>query len=350
MKNKRKKIIADGLLFAAILGLTAYAVFRGEDLGAVREAIRDADGRWLIPAAGCVLVFIGGESVILRLLLRSDGIRLPLGRCFLVSSAGFFFSAVTPSAGGGQPMQVYFLRRENVPVPVSAVILMAVTITYKLVLVLVGLALVLFRLDWLDRHFGGMMFLFWIGMALTLGFTALLLILVFHPHLAKRAMDLGHRLLEKLRILRHRESRREKLLSSMEKYHETAAYFRTHMGLMALVQVITFVQRFALFTVPWLVYRSFGLTGYSWGQIALLQAAINLAVDMLPLPGGMGVTEALFLTAFEAVFGALTLPGMVLSRGLDFYCRLLLSAAFTAVAAALLGRYRKNDERGADAP
>ena len=341
MKNNRKKIIGNSLLFAAVMGLTLFAVFHGQDLGAIAEAIQDTDGRWLIPALLCVLVFIGGEAVIIRLLLRSGGTRLRLGRCFLVSSAGFFFSAVTPSAGGGQPMQVYFLNREKVPVPVAAVTLMAVTITYKLVLVITGLGLALFRLDWLRARFGDMMFLFWLGLALTVGFTALLLVLVFHPHLARRAMDGGHQLLVKLRILRHKDSRREKLLRSMEKYHETAGYFKTHLGLMVLVLLITFVQRFALFTVPWLTYRSFGLTAAGWPDIAMTQAVIAVAADMLPLPGGMGVTEALFLHVFEPAFGALTLPAMVLSRGLDFYCRLLISAAFTLAAAAVLGRHRE---------
>ena len=343
MTKNRKKIIADALLFLGLLALTLYAVFHGEDLGAVAEAIRDCDWRWLVPAAGCVLVFIGGESVIIRILLRSGGYHLSAKRCFLVSSVGFFFSAVTPSAGGGQPMQVYFLRRERVPVPVAAVTLMAVTITYKLVLVIVGLGTLAAGWDFLRTHFDGVMFFFWLGLALTVGFTALLLILVFHPHLARVAMDGGHRLLEKLHILRKKESRREKLLRAMERYHETAAYFRTHIGLMVLVLALTFVQRFALFTVPWLVYRALGLTGCSWLTLALLQALIAVAADMLPLPGGMGVTEMLFLAVFAPVFGQLALPAMVLSRGLDFYCRLLLSAAFTAIAFLVLGRGRDRE-------
>ncbi len=344
MEKSPKKIIGNALLFLGLLALTLYAVFHGEDLHAVLEAIRGSDGRWLIPAVACVVAFIGGESVIIRLLLRSGGYTLSRGRCFLVSSAGFFFSAVTPSAGGGQPMQVYFLSREKVPVPVAAVTLMAVTITYKLVLVIVGLGALIAGWGFLRYHFDGVMFFFWLGLTLTVGFTALLLILVFHPHLARVMMDKGHRLLEKLHILREKPSRREKLLQAMERYHQTAAYFRSHMGLMVLVLAITFLQRFALFTVPWLVYRSLGLTGCSWQALALLQALIAVAADMLPLPGGMGVTEMLFLTVFAPVFGELILPAMVLSRGVEFYCRLLLSAAFTVLAFVVLGRNNSKED------
>ena len=345
MSKKAKRILADGLLFAAILGLTLYAVFHGQDMAALRDAINDCDWRWLVPAFACVFLFIGGEAVILQLLLRSNGYRLEAGRCFLVSSAGFFFSAVTPSAGGGQPMQVYFLSKEKVPVPVSAVILMAVTITYKLVLVIMGLGLTVFQYGFIRRHFGDMLVLYWLGLGLTIGVVAVLLMLVFHPHMARRLMSGAHNLAVRLHILRHSEKRHQSLLDAMEKYHQTAGYYKTHMGLMALVLAITFAQRFALFTVPWLVYRALGLTGYNWPAIASLQALIAVAADILPLPGGMGVTEALFLTVFAPVFGALTLPGMVLSRGVEFYCRLAVSAAFTAVAAAVLGRHKHSREK-----
>lgn len=345
VEKNRKRIIGNGLLFAAILGLTLYGVFHGEDLSAVLAAIRNSSWAWLVPGLFCVVLFIWGEAVILWLLLRSGGWRLRLWRCGLISAVGFFFSAVTPSAGGGQPMQVYFLRREKIPVPISAVTLMAVTITYKLVLVIVGLALALFGRDFLYAHLGGAIALFWLGLTLTVGWVAVLLLLVFHQHLARALMERGLGLLERLRLLRHSESRRARLLASMAQYSETASYFKAHMGLTAGVLAITFVQRFALFTVPWLVYRSFGLTGGSWFQISLLQAMIAVSADMLPLPGGLGVSEALFLPAFDALFGqALLLPAMVLSRGLEFYCRLLISAAFTLVASIVLGN-RKPQEK-----
>ncbi len=56
----------------------------------------------------------------------------------------------------------------------------------------------------------------------------------------------------------------------------------------------------------------------------LLQAVISVSVDMLPLPGGMGISETLFLKIFRPVFGStLLLPAMVLSRGLGYYGELL---------------------------
>ena len=72
---------------------------------------------------------------------------------------------------------------------------------------------------------------------------------------------------------------------------------------------------------------------------------ISVAVDMLPLPGGMGISETLFLTIFEPVFGPdLILPAMVVSRGVSYYSQLLISAVMTAAASFILGGKRKKKE------
>jgi len=80
-------------------------------------------------------------------------------------------------------------------------------------------------------------------------------------------------------------------------------------------------------------------------DVIILQGAISLAADMLPLPGGLGISEHLFQLIFLPVCGAgLITPAMIISRGLSFYAQLLISAVFTAVAYVLIfGRREKND-------
>ena len=92
------------------------------------------------------------------------------------------------------------------------------------------------------------------------------------------------------------------------------------------------MQRFALFAVTWTVYLAFGLSGTPVWDVVLLQAVISVSVDMLPLPGGMGISEALFLNIFRPVFQPVLLPAMILSRGLGYYSQLLISAFFTVIA------------------
>ena len=163
-------------------------------------------------------------------------------------------------------------------------------------------------------------------------------ILVFHPLLARTFMVWGLKILEKLHILRRKDGRLKKLEDSMDAYRDTAAYLKTHSKVIANVIGITFVQRMAMFAVTWFVYKAFSLSGTGFWAVLFLQAVISVSVDMLPLPGGVGVSEGLFMTMFEPVFGEKLLPGMLLSRGISYYALLIISAVLTFVAHFNLAR------------
>ena len=166
--KKNKRVIFNGAFLLIVFVLTIYGVFHGEDLGAMMDAIQSADKRWLVPGLALVAFFIWGESIIIWYMMRSYGIKLKKRTCFLFSSVGFFFSCITPSASGGQPMQAYYMKKKNISIPVSAVILMIITITYKLVLVVVGIGVAVFGRGFLHQYLEGILPVFYLGLGLNI--------------------------------------------------------------------------------------------------------------------------------------------------------------------------------------
>ena len=90
--QSKKKMIVNTVFLVVIFALTIYGVFHGEDLGAMMEAMRRADVRWLLPGLFCVVFFIWGESIIIWYMMHSFQIPVKRRTCFLFSSVGFFFS------------------------------------------------------------------------------------------------------------------------------------------------------------------------------------------------------------------------------------------------------------------
>lgn len=345
MKNK-KKIIGNGIFLFLVLGLTLYGVFHGEDLGLIWENVKKADNRYLFPAVICVIFFIWGESIIIHYLLYTLQIRLKKWKCFLISSVGFFFSCITPSASGGQPMQMVYLKKEKIPISVSSVVLMIVTITYKLVLVMLGLFVLFFQPRITDTYMQNVMPVMWLGLWLNVFCVTFMLLLTFHPQLMRQILIKGHEVLVKMHILKKKTSRLEKLEGAMVEYQKTAEYLKNHPGVVGIVFLITCLQRVALFFVTYFVYRSFGLHQYSMYDIVILQGMISVAVDMLPLPGGMGISEKLFSMLFTGIFGQVkVLAGLILSRGLSYYTELLISAVMTVAAQLFLGNEKEHREK-----
>lgn len=219
-------------------------------------------------------------------------------------------------------------------------------LTYKLVLVLLGLFVLFFQPRITDTYMQNVMPVMWLGLWLNVFCVTFMLLLTFHPQLMRQILVKGHDVLVKMHILKKKTSRLEKLEGAMDEYQKTAEYLKNHPGVVGIVFLITCLQRVALFFVTYFVYRSFGLHQYSMYDIVILQGMISVAVDMLPLPGGMGISEKLFSMLFTGIFGQVkVLAGLILSRGLSYYTELLISAVMTVAAQLFLGNEKEHREK-----
>jgi len=339
VKKENWKKILNAVFVVSIFFLTTVAVFQGEDFREVLHFLTTAEPRFVLPSILFVILFILGESVVICYLFRTLGIKTGFLRCCLYSFIGFFYSCVTPSASGGQPMQVIAMRKDKIPVASSTVVLAIVTITYKLVLVFSGFLVLLIRPEGVMRYLEPVETIMYIGLALNIVCICILLNLVFYPKSIRGFAEWGLALWNRIRPSKHPEKQKARLEALLGQYTGTAEYFKTHKHVILHVILITFVQRYILFFITWFTYCAFELSGESMPVIVTLQAMISVASDMLPLPGGMGVSENLFLVIFEPIFGEnLVLPGMVISRGISYYSQMFLSGIMTLAATLFISK------------
>jgi uncharacterized protein (TIRG00374 family) len=252
---------------------------------------------------------------------------------------GFFFSAVTPSATGGQPVQVLWMKRDHISVAVSTLIMMIVTAAYKTVLMIMCIIAAFFEWDFLSTNASQIWFLIFVGIICNVSFVAFLVVAVFRQSWLTRMIGKSIFWLGKHHIIKNRERWLKKIWKVLSKYDKSADYIKQNKPVLYHVLIITIFQRVCLFTVTYVVYRAFGLRGVSAFEIIALQTIIALAVDSLPLPGAMGATESIFLVIFLTIFGEeFVLPGMLLSRGITYYAMFIISAVITLVMHIVGGR------------
>lgn len=337
--GSRRKWLVQIIFLVLVMGATAYGLFQGSELKNLLKTLQGADMRYGIAGLGCVVAFILLESVILHFIMASLGQRNHLSHCCLYSFVGFFFSCITPSAGGGQPAQVYFMHRDDIPAAVSIPVLMLVTITYKLVLVIYGFGVLLLRPVNIMAALEPLMWWFYLGMGSNVLFVGAYIGLLLWPG----GMEMAVRwCLARLPVKEKRKAAWiGKLEKAMKDYRMAAGYLRQHPGMGMNVLLITFVQRTVLFFVTYLAIRCLHLRG-DWLEVVVLQAVIALGTDLLPLPGGMGANETMFLGLFGGILAEnQILPVLLVSRGISYYCQLILSSIFTVVAALTIGKRKK---------
>lgn len=337
-----KKAIFNLIFLLLCLTLTIYYVFHGQDFDDLLSYMKTAESAYWLLGIVLVVVFILCESLIIYYLLKSLKQKPGIGHCFLYSFVGFFFSLVTPSATGGQPAQVLFMKKDKLPVHVSTIVLLVVTITYKLVLVIFGAVVMILRPKVEMAYLQPVIHWIYLGIALNVVCVAVMLALLLCPKLMHRMVIGCFNIIKKIcnspKVDRF-ESRIEK---SMVGYEKASAYFKTHKNVIFYVFLITAVQRCCLFYITYITLVSFGVTNISVIEIVVLQAMISIAVDMLPLPGGMGISEHLFKIIFYPICGGLlTVPAMIVSRGISYYTQLIISGIFTGAAYLIIFRGKK---------
>lgn len=139
----------------------------------------------------------------------------------------------------------------------------------------------------------------------------------------------------------------QKLTEQISEYQKSARYFKENKNVFARNLVTSLVQILALYSIPFLVYKSFGLSQYNWAEAVSLQAVLYVAVAALPLPGALGVSESGFMMLFKTMFPVGLLgSAMILSRGISFYLFVLisgLSVAFFSLAGRKVNRIERKE-------
>ncbi len=349
MRNRKNMISM--IVLAVLIALTLIAFLRGQNIGDIIDAMQHADPKYIFLAIVCVIAFLFGQGIIFRFLFAVLHQKTSLGKCIGYSFKGYFFCSVTPFAIGGPPVQIFYMGKDNIPIPVASMVVLVVATVYKFVLILVGIGLIIFGQWFIWTYLSSAVVMMGIGMFLTCGFCFILFMFMFHPRLAKKAIFKFFRWMERRHLMKHKDGREEKIEAGMSRYTQTADFFRSHVGTMIVLILLTVVQRICLFSVTYCVYRAFGFSGEPMMKIVLIQAVISLCVDMLPVPGGVGFSEALFMNLFTGIFTSATvLPAMALSRGISYYVQLLFCAGYLFVAKyAFSGRRRRaEDARAAE--
>ena len=314
-------------MFLAIMMLTFGVVLRGQNFSQLKSTLIRMKPVYVGAALFLSVFFVAAEGCMICFLLRSVGIIVHVRQCVGYSFAGFFFSGITPSASGGQPMQLYYMKRDGIPLPEGTAVLMAVATAYKFVLAVVGMMILLFWQKLLKEHLGGYFFWYIVGLSLNV----LLVILLFICHV-KTGSDpsSGRKNNCHGTKMRHENTKREMVgktgrISGWVPWN--GSLFPGSQRKILILIVMTFVQRSSAFLLTFLVYLGFGLSGTAMYQILLLQAAIYVAVDMLPVPGAQGITEAMYGKVFLPVFsGQYLVPAMCVTRGVGFYLMLVIGA------------------------
>ncbi|MBP5160314.1 MAG: flippase-like domain-containing protein [Lachnospiraceae bacterium] len=343
MSKKTVKYLLNVLLLVVIIAGALLILLRDQSLSDIFEVISEAGKGWLLAGAAFVFVHVCSESVILNILFRTFDSPVALFKCIFLSCTGFFYSAITPSASGGQPVQVYYMTKFGVDVLIGTLCSMLVTICYKLALLSLLVVFLFTKGGTVLSAISQVPLFFLYGLVGNTLFMGFLCVAVFKPSFAYSIISGLIKFGGRIKLLKHPEKTLAKAIGSLRQYEHCAAYVKKHLSLIPRILAITFVQRLAYFSVCYMVYRSFGLSGTDIFEFFALQVVLALAVDALPLPGAAGANEGVFTLLFKRIFGeTVVFSGLLLYRGLTYFFLMFATGIITLLGHILIMRRKES--------
>ena len=342
---KPKKQAGGILLLLALTALTVWIFLKDYSPQQLIEALGKANPLYLLAGLGMMFVFVGCEAVNMKLIFHDLALTVPFRRCIGYAFIGFYFSSITPSSSGGQPMQMYYMNKDRIPVTYSSVAIFFIVLLYQIAMLLLGGLMWLIRPGLAGQMAGKLGLLLVYGVIMNAAAVAGILLIMYSkravPFLVNAAVRIGSR----LRLIREPEATRSRLQESVRTYHEKTGYVKKNPSLFFKVLFVTMVQMTALNLVPWFVYCGLGFSGHGFLDFLACQSILTISVSAVPLPGAVGAAEGGFLWAFVLLFPQSALAAaMIVSRGISFYLFLFISFIVCfMIHLRIFGRRRKKD-------
>ncbi len=327
MKNFIKSKI--NILILIIITLLVLYLSLKDDFSSTMRQILSINIYWLI--MGIILVFSYWflRSLVLHRFVNKFHDDYHFMKAFKLILVTQFFHAVTPFASGGQPYEIYALKKEGIKFSDVTNITIQNFIVYQIALVTLGIiSIVANHFFHIFKEVGLLKDLVLIGFIVNLLVIVGLFIVSFGKKINSFVINQVINFLEHIKVIKNKE----KVLNKWQRYINDF-----HSGAHSLIQnkkmffgtiLINFIALLCLYLVPMVILYSMGNYTSVNGFLSIISCAyIMLIGSFVPIPGGTGGLEYGFIAFFGNFVGGSSLKAtMLIWRFLTYYFGMIIGA------------------------
>jgi uncharacterized protein (TIRG00374 family) len=346
-KQTRSMLLNAAFIMGTLLIIVFLAVRSGEFVLAW-NAMRSVDLRWVGAAIGCFALYAFGEGFLLHVFFLQQKLRIGLSGSLLVGLIGLFYSAITPYATGGQPMQAFALKKRNVPIGVSTSALAVKFFCWQCALLTSGALMWLTHPSLVKMNVNQIVWIVLLGFFINSLTVAGVFLLAINRKIVHAILSFVVRLAHRLRIIKDLERTNSRVDAALEDFHSSVDMLKHHPVRMLVLLFLSFVQVIAYTSIIFCIYRSFGLNSSTFGDLVTLQFILYIGASMTPLPGGSGAQEGGFYLFFQQIFPQGTLLGaLLLWRFVTYYLSIIVGFIGVMIDSAHRIRQHRDEQKNA---
>jgi len=334
IKNEsKKKLIRNAIIFATLIILTYYFIFKKIDRKGIQAAIQSTN-LWFI----LVAIVLAAGNIIFQAInhyrtLITLGEKVTPKQALKYAIVEFFFSAITPAASGGQPIQLIYMHRDNIKYTNATISILLQSFAYLTMLELLGLFGYIVNYDYIS-NLGFIEYFFFIGLAANGAILTVTIFAMFSKTASQKTANFIYRILKAINGEKAKAFK-EKADVQLKEYHESAKVIINNRGLMIKTFFTATLQLISYHSIGFFVYLALGINHLNYIKIASLQSFLYLSVSILPLPGTVGVNETGFSILYNPIIPAKNYvdSAMLLTRGISFYLFVIITGIILTIIA-----------------
>lgn len=348
-KPKRKFKISANLILNIFVGaFTLYLIFyfcTSEDgLIDLFSTPNSFIPLWIVIAVAVYDFNIIIDSVVTLLFIRTQFPHFKFIDAMKVAFVGVFFSAVTPSSTGGQPMQLYLFSKMNVSVGFSSACMTQKFLIYQIMTAAYSVISIIIRPSYFESAFTS----FWstafviMGLAFQLSVMAGFVVLSFCRRITAKILKFVDWIMHKMKFIKNPDKKVASIRKEVEGFHKYNKIIMRNKKLLISSYILIFFQVLCIMAAPYFIYISFGMPEIaeangqpvgSFLDFVCIQSFVVFTSNLVPLPGASGGAELAFTMYFSQFFviGAVNKikPAILLWRFVSYYGPLIMTAPFS---------------------
>ena len=343
-KPSIKKQLLNTAFLLALIGVTFYIIFCNSDgfsIESVGEFISDIQWPFLVGAFLCMILNIGMKSLSLGVLSRALGYRKSVLQNYSYASADIYFSAITPSATGGQPASAYYMVKDGIPISHTTAILSVNLLMYTASLL--ALALITFILrpnlfanidSWIVKV------CIIIGLLVQFIFLLIYVLIMVSEKIVMRIARWLVNIAAFFRVVKHKDEYIGRIDASVVRFKKSVLLLSNNKRALISSFLLNFIERLVYISIGVLIFYGalYNLPELAHIKISVidiyaLEAFCWFGAYCVPLPGAVGASEAIFNNVFSMVISNTVLLSatMVTTRGVNFYISFMFAGIVTMI-------------------
>lgn len=333
LKNVLKKNWLAIVTILVTMGILIYFLITTDGIPALIAVADDIRVPWLLLMFAMVLSNWFLEGLGTHYIAKKIYSNWKLKNSIVIGMIGLLYGCITPFSSGGQPMQVYYMKKMGMDASKAAAIITVKTMVYQVVMVVFALVMVIWKLPYFQANTSNFWFVTLLGLGCNLIFISAVFFFSFNRKITNKLVSLLITFLSKIRLCKNPEKTREKILGAFNGYFESTRIIGKSFKVYLVAGVLQILQIIVVCLVPYFIYRSFGFNEASPVNMIAAQSFVTMVSAFVPLPGASGGAEGSFAIYFGVFFKNGTLmPSLLIWRIMTYYMTILAGAIFVGLA------------------